>query len=316
MKLKCFILIGLIMTISPLLALTPVVMHLAPQVTPASLIPLKKSQSLVVLERSPLVFQPYLYNGGIGFSIDQSATTEGQGVFDIITTPNASLHAEIIPAPSGFALDGNSIAGTHYPTITNTRFAGSTSVDDQGNFTTDSTGRFTLFTGAALLGYANTVPGLYLSNASLLLRVSDRTTGYAVTAPYQIHFAYLENGHIESLRGLVFPPIALNPNTMASQNVIANSPQSAKLFYAPANATVSIATPTVCLTRNGTPAPSNCDCRDSAVPVVQVTLSEAAFDKYCDGNTCKLFVGGNACYPENIAAGIYRGTGTIQMTYS
>lgn len=316
MKLTPIFLASLIITSSPLLAAMPVVMHLRPNVIPTSFVPMRQSQALTVVEKSPLVFQPYLYNGGMDFSLDQSATTEGQGVFDIIATPNAQLNAQILPAASGFALDGHDIPDTHYPQITNTQFAGSTTVDNQGNFTADASGRFTLFTGAALLGYANTVAGLYVSNASLLLKITDRTTGYTVTAPYQIRFAYLQPGHIESLRSLVFPPIALNPNTPASQNVITDSPQSAKLFYSPTNATVDISTTTVCLTKNGGAAPSTCDCRDSSVPVVQVTLSDTVLEKYCDATTCRLFVGGNACYPANLPAGLYTGQGTIRMTYS
>jgi hypothetical protein len=126
----------------------------------------------------------------------------------------------------------------------------------------------------------------------------------------------LQNGHIESVRGLIFPPISLNPDTPARQNVVTSSPQSAELAYAPANASVSIVTGTVCLTRDGSTGPSQCDCTNSGMPVVQVSLGDSEFEKYCNNSTCKLFVGGTACYPANLAAGIYRGQGTIQMTYT
>ena len=302
------------------LSAAPIAMHLDTRALSPQQMVMTSTNSLSAAELGPLIFPPKLYNGGNAFSVPQAASTsgDGSGIFNITAPANTLLNVQIIPAASGIILNGNPNTSAPYP-IVSTTFA--SPVDSSGNFTMGSTGQFTLAIGGTLFGPSGMQPAgmqprsyTYQSN-SIMLKVTNRTTLASIQAPFQINFNYLAAGTIQSVRSLVFPAIILNPSTGASQNINPGDTGSAQLNYSPITANVTLQTPSTCLTLNGTPPPTPCTCSNNAVQVTFTTNSQTTS---CSTATqaCKFFVGGTACYPAGLAAGIYQGTGQVTMTYS
>lgn len=295
----------------------PMMMHLNERALHSTSLVVVNASSLSGYQRSPLIFPPKLFTSPTAFTIPQSATTEGQGVFKILAPAGTLLRAQILPQAGGFPLDGNQVAGSIPPTVQSTNFNSVPSglVDSSGNFTMGSTGSFDLTLGGGLFGSSSTLGGFYRSNSDLMLQITNRTTGISIQIPFQIYFSYIVAGQLGTVRSLVFPTKLLTPGIISTQNVNPGTPESAELNYSPSNGSFTILTPTVCLTTNGSPPPASCSsCTGTTV---RVTLGNTGtISTSCSGSTCKVFVGGGACYPANLPAGTYTGMGSIQMTYS
>lgn len=295
-----------------LLAAQPIVMQLAmPQHHLAA-------EAFSATELAPLVFHPKLKIAS-AFIFAQDAGSEGSAIFTIKGPANQACKLEILPQASGFDLDGNTITGTTYPRILATSFG--SGIDTNGNFTLGSDGTFTARIGGNLLGFADTLAGLYKSNSNVKIRVTDLANSQSVTIPFNIRFHYLESGNIEAVRTLVFAPQTVTAGgAPISINVNPSSPSSAELDYAPTNATISMNESTVCLTKSGSVEPTgpcglNTGCGSHAICV---SLSNQMLSTSCSSTfgACKAFVGGGAFYPNTLTAGLYSGTGTVTMTYN
>ena len=312
---KFKLLLLLLATLATTLSAAPIVMHLDTRALSPQQMVMTSTHSLSAIELGPLIFAPKLYNGGNAFSVPQAASTsgDGSGIFNITAPANTLLNVQIIPAASGIVLNGNPNTSAPYP-IVSTTFA--SPVDSSGDFTMGSTGQFTLAIGGTLFGPVGMQPKPYTYQSnSVMLKLTNRTTLASIQVPFQINFNYLAAGTIQSVRSLVFPAIILNPGTGASQNINPGDTGSAQLNYSPITANVTLQTLSTCLTLNGAPPPATCTCSNNAV---QVTFTTNPQTTSCSTATqaCKFFVGGTACYPAGLAAGIYQGTGQVTMTYS
>lgn len=304
-------------------AAVPLVMHLNRTAINPSPFVLDNGASgtnvaLAVTENSPLFFEPRLVPT-MTRVFQESPFTVYAAHFVVHANAGNSITVTILPTHNAFFLSGNGHPdSTPTPRIDSTQFSlGDSPYSGTVSFTMPASGEQEVNIGGRVRYFADTPVGLYTAPSNLQLRVTNNSTSEVATTPFNIQFSVLQSGHIQTVRNLVFSE-ELMTGIKRIQQVPSGpgQPSDAQFTFAPENGTLSVVNTTICLTRDGSTT-SSCNCNNANDGKVQVSLTSGVVaERDSSFNTGVAYLGGNACYPANLSAGTYTGTGTLRMTFS